>query len=68
MVHSIIFISHKLKEVMEISDRITVLRHGKRVGTTKVADTSPTRLAKQMVGHEFAGNSEKCPSPWFSNP
>ena len=50
---SIIFISHKLKEVMEISDRITVLRHGKKVGTTKVADTSPPRLAKQMVGHEL---------------
>ena len=32
--HSIIFISHKLKEVMEISDRITVLRNGKRVATT----------------------------------
>ena len=51
--HSIIFISHKLKEVMEISDRITVLRHGKKVVTTKVADTSPTDLAKQMVGHEL---------------
>ena len=51
--HSIIFISHKLKEVMEISDRITVLRDGKKVVTTKIADTSPTRLARQMVGHEL---------------
>ena len=51
--HAIIFISHKLKEVMEISDRITVLRHGKKVMTTKGADTSPTDLAKQMVGHEL---------------
>ena len=51
--HSIIFISHKLKEVMEISDRITVLRRGKSVITTKVADTSPAHLAKQMVGHEL---------------
>ncbi len=51
--HSIIFISHKLKEVMEISDRITVLRRGKSVATTKVADTSSTHLAKQMVGHEL---------------
>ena len=49
--HSIIFISHKLKEVMEISDRITVLRRGKKVTTTKVANTSPTHLAQQMVGH-----------------
>ena len=51
--HSIIFISHKLKEVMEISDRITVLRNGKRVATTNVADTSPTHLAEQMIGHEL---------------
>ena len=51
--HSIIFISHKLKEVMEISDRITVLRRGKKVATTKVANTSSTHLAKQMVGHEL---------------
>ena len=63
--HSIIFISHKLREVMEISDRITVLRRGKRVATTKVADTSPTRLAKQMVGHELPQiqRSEQVPGP-----
>ena len=63
--HSIIFISHKLKEVMEISDRITVLRRSKRVATTKVADTSPTRLAKQMVGHELPQiqRSEQAPGP-----
>ena len=63
--HSIIFISHKLREVMEISDWITVLRRGKRVATTKVADTSPTRLAKQMVGHELPQiqRSEQSPGP-----
>lgn len=51
--HAIVFISHKLKEAMEISDRITVLRRGKRVGTTAVDDTSPTHLAQQMVGHQL---------------
>lgn len=51
--HSIIFISHKLREVMEVSDRITVLRRGKNLGTTRVDDTSPTCLAKQMIGHEL---------------
>lgn len=51
--HAIIFISHKLKEVMEISDRITVLRHGKRVVTTEAHATSPTNLAEYMVGHQL---------------
>ncbi len=50
--NSIIFISHKLKEVMEISDRITVLRRGKRVATTHAADASPPDLAKHMVGYD----------------
>lgn len=51
--HSIIFISHKLKEVMEISDRITVLRRGERVVTTDVADASPRTLAQHMVGQDL---------------
>ena len=51
--HSIIFISHKLKEVMEISDRITVLRRGKRIVTTHVADASPRALAQHMVGQDL---------------
>ena len=51
--HAIIFISHKLKEVMEISDRITVLRRGKSMVTTRPADTSPADLARQMVGHQL---------------
>ncbi len=51
--HSIIFISHKLKEVMEISDRITILRRGKRIVTTKAEDTSATDLARCMIGQEL---------------
>jgi len=51
--HSIIFISHKLKEVMEISDRVTVLRRGKRIVTTKATDTSATDLARRMIGQEL---------------
>ena len=63
--HSIIFISHKLKEVMEISDRITVLRRGKHVATTRVDSTSPACLAKQMVGHELPQiqRREQVPGP-----
>ena len=49
---SIIFISHKLKEVMAIADRITVLRRGRVVGTVAPADTSEQQLATMMVGRE----------------
>ncbi len=47
---SIIFISHKLDEVQEIADRITVIRRGKVVGTRKPAETSEDELAELMVG------------------
>ena len=47
---SIIFISHKLNEVLEIADRITVLRRGKVVGETAPSRTSKEKLAEMMVG------------------
>ncbi|CAN5466361.1 ABC transporter ATP-binding protein [soil metagenome] len=47
---SIIFITHKLNEVLEIADRITVLRRGRNVGTTTPAETNKTKLAAMMVG------------------
>lgn len=49
---SVIFISHKLKEVLEISDRITVLRDGKVVGTTTPDKATEASLANMMVGRE----------------
>jgi len=52
---SIIFISHKLNEVMTISDRITVLRDGKCIGTVAKKDSSEKKLAKMMVGRETFG-------------
>ncbi|MDY7021735.1 MAG: ABC transporter ATP-binding protein [Cyanobacteriota bacterium] len=48
--HTILFISHKLNEVMEICDTITVLRRGKVIATTKVKNTTPQELAEMMVG------------------
>lgn len=51
---SVIFISHKLHEVMAISDRVLVLRHGKLVGETATSDTNPHDLAELMVGAEIA--------------
>lgn len=50
--HSIIFISHKLYEVLEIADRITVIRHGEVVGTRKPSETNEDDLAALMVGRE----------------
>jgi ABC-type uncharacterized transport system ATPase subunit len=49
---SIIFITHKLKEVMAVADRITVLRLGKTVGTVSPKDVNPEKLATMMVGRE----------------
>ena len=49
---SIVFISHKLDEVMDIADRITVLRRGVVVGETSPADTTKEKLAEMMVGRE----------------
>ena len=48
--HSIIFISHKLYEVLEIADRITVIRRGRVVGTRRPAETDEKDLAELMVG------------------
>ncbi|MFN2124180.1 MAG: ABC transporter ATP-binding protein [Candidatus Promineifilaceae bacterium] len=49
---TIIFITHKLEEVMQISDRVTVLRDGQDVATVNTADTSPEQLARLMVGRD----------------
>lgn len=49
---SIIFITHKLKEVISLADRITVLRNGRVVGTTTPAKTTEAQLAAMMVGRE----------------
>jgi len=49
---SIIFITHKLKEVLEIADRITVIRRGKVIGSTTPAEADEGKLAEMMVGRE----------------
>ena len=49
---SVIFITHKLKEVLELADRIAVLRRGRVVGTTRPSETSEQQLATMMVGRE----------------
>ena len=47
---AVVIITHKLNEVMDISDRVTVMRKGRAVGTVKTADTNPGELTKMMVG------------------
>ena len=47
---SILFISHKLNEIMEVSDRVTVLRKGKYVGTVNTSETNKQELSNMMVG------------------
>ena len=57
---SILFISHKLNEIMEIADRCTVLRKGKYVGTVNISETSKEELSSMMVGRgvKFAVDKE----------
>jgi len=49
---TIIFITHKLREVKEISDRVTVMRHGKIIGTLPTSEATRGGLARMMVGRE----------------
>ena len=55
----LVFISHKIREVLGISDRITVLRAGRKVGTVVPEDVTPHELAEMMVGHALS--SEELP-------
>jgi simple sugar transport system ATP-binding protein len=50
--HSIVFISHKLYEVLEVADRITVIRRGRVIGERRPAETTEEELAELMVGRE----------------
>ena len=52
--HSLIFISHKLAEVLAISDRVTVLRDGEVIGTMRTSEATRDGLVKMMVGREVA--------------
>jgi general nucleoside transport system ATP-binding protein len=49
----LVFISHKIREVLELSDRITVLRGGRKVATVGRGEVGPQALAEMMVGHEL---------------
>src|SRR3954449_9522296 len=59
---SIIFISHKLNEVLQVADRITVLRRGKRIETVESKGATEEQLARMMVGREVLLRVDKAPA------
>jgi simple sugar transport system ATP-binding protein len=56
---SILFITHKLNEIMDVADRCTVLRKGKYIGTVDIKDTSKEELSKMMVGRDISFTVDK---------
>lgn len=58
---SILFITHKLAEIMAVADRCTVLRKGKYMGTVDIASTTKEELSKMMVGRDVEFEVEKNP-------
>jgi len=60
--HTIIFISHKLDEVMNLCDTVTVLRRGKVVANTTTQEATPQQLAELMVGREVTLRLDKTPA------
>lgn len=56
---SILFITHKLNEIMEVADRCTVLRKGKYIGTVDIKDTTKEELSKMMVGRDISFSVDK---------
>ena len=59
---SILFITHKLNEIMEVSDRCSVLRKGKYIGTVDIAGTSKEELSRMMVGRDVKFAVDKAPA------
>lgn len=59
---TIILITHKLREIMEATDNVSVMRRGTMVGTVKTAETSPEQLAELMVGRKVLLEVEKSPA------
>jgi len=59
---TVVLVTHKLNEVMEVSDRVSVMRGGQMVETMRTADTSPARIAEKMVGRPVLFRVNKDPA------
>ncbi|MCR9068601.1 MAG: ABC transporter ATP-binding protein [Rhodobacteraceae bacterium] len=59
---TIILITHKLREIMEITDTVSVMRRGEMTATVRTADTSPAEIAEMMVGRKVLLRVEKAPA------
>jgi simple sugar transport system ATP-binding protein len=59
---SIVFITHKLREVLDIADRVTVLRRGRTIGTVDTAGADEATLARMMVGRDVVLRVDKAPA------
>jgi len=58
---AVVYVSHRLPEVLDIADRISVLRDGQLVGTVRATDVDEARLARMMVGHAVGGGAPPAP-------
>ena len=59
---SILFITHKLNEIMQVADRCTILRKGKYIDTVDIKNTTPEKLSAMMVGRNISFKVEKTPA------
>jgi len=59
---SVVYISHRLEEVFEVADRVSVIRDGRHISTKRVGDTDPQTMIAEMVGREVGNYFTKMPS------
>ena len=64
---AVVYVSHRLPEVLDIADRISVLRDGQLVGTVRAAEVDEARLARMMVGRALGGGAAAPASPAAGN-
>jgi ribose transport system ATP-binding protein len=60
---AVVYVSHRLPEVLEIAERVTVLRDGKKIETVSARNVDEARLAGMMVGHELASKLDESATP-----